>query len=114
MRLLFPSPLLTRFVPRRIDAVTIAVAYDVVGLAEGFVARASDSTWLRFCLFFLPLCTSVTTAAAAYSAPAEKQVPEVPEVETLFDEVDKSKLEAEAFELFKTMEVWCAALRFSI
>ncbi|CAM9130911.1 unnamed protein product [Scytosiphon promiscuus] len=38
-------------------------------------------------------------------APAEKQqVPEVPEVETLFDEVDKSKLEAEAFELFKTME----------
>ncbi|CAM9332385.1 unnamed protein product, partial [Hapterophycus canaliculatus] len=37
-------------------------------------------------------------------APAEKQVPDVPEVETLFDEVDKSKLEAEAFELFKTME----------
>lgn len=46
-----------------------------------------------------------TDAAAANSAPAEKLVPEAPDVETLFDEVDKSKLEAEAFELFKTMEV---------
>lgn len=38
-------------------------------------------------------------------APAEQQEDEVPSIDTLFDEVDKPKLDAEVFELFKTMEV---------
>ena len=38
-------------------------------------------------------------------APAEEQEDQVPSIDTLFDEVDKPKLDAEVFELFKTMEV---------
>ncbi|CAM9849459.1 unnamed protein product, partial [Ectocarpus sp. 12 AP-2014] len=37
-------------------------------------------------------------------APAEQQEDEVPSIDTLFDEVDKPKLDAEVFELFKTMD----------
>ncbi|CBJ26974.1 conserved unknown protein [Ectocarpus siliculosus] len=37
-------------------------------------------------------------------APAEQQEDEVPSMDTLFDEVDKPKLDAQVFELFKTME----------
>ncbi|CAM9326292.1 unnamed protein product, partial [Ectocarpus fasciculatus] len=37
-------------------------------------------------------------------APAEEQEDQVPSIDTLFDEVDKPKLDAEVFELFKTME----------
>lgn len=39
--------------------------------------------------------------------PVDGQEDEVPELTALFDEVDRPKLEAEAFELFKTMEVGC-------
>lgn len=42
--------------------------------------------------------------------PIEGQEHEVPDMTALFDDVDRPKLEAEAFELFKTMEVGgCAA-----
>lgn len=38
-------------------------------------------------------------------APVAGEPEDAPDITTFFDDVDKPKLEAEAFELFKTMEV---------
>lgn len=45
-------------------------------------------------------------------APVAGEPEDAPDMTTFFDDVDKPKLEAEAFELFKTMEVrTCVYLR---